>query len=619
MHVIAAKKGTVGIALIVAMFLGRTVSAIASERQTVLRADRPVFEGWPPDAATEAQKLTIGLLSRNVCVMDPSRNVEFAFTPKPPGALLFYVAALKTTDPPDRVLITMRDQIERRVFETMIPIRADRWTRIHVPLEDTSLESCQVTLQPSNLDDGDALVVSEPEWIPTARVTDRPSVILISLDTLRADHLSAYGYDRLTSPLLDRFAASRCVIYRRAFANAPWTMPSHMSMLTGYVPSVHRVNRGFEHLRRWAAGKESPYRVLPTSIATLAERLRAENYLTGAFARLQPEVGFMRGFNLFCREQSLTTDLSAVLDWIRMRRDAPYFLFLHTYEIHAPYLRTDFLPECADGSTVDAASASLAAVKEYHRYPKVLRKYGLYNRAACAALYDGGIAYTDKCLYRLFRFLEQEKLLENTLVIITSDHGEEFADHDPEHLYGEHGRSLYQEILHVPLIVHYPAHRGAGKVVDANVSLVDVLPTVLRELGIDLPETIQGQALQDAVDNPRAGAARAILSECTAAGNEQKAVIQGRYKYVVELLDENELKEATLDDLVAERLFDLVSDPKEQVNLISQQPDVAARLRALLGRMLDSADTIVSETDSTTAPAISEESLRELRALGYAD
>jgi arylsulfatase A-like enzyme len=295
----------------------------------------------------------------------------------------------------------------------------------------------------------------------------RRNLLLISLDTLRADGLGSYGSARPTSPSIDAMLAAEGTLFENAFAPAPHTAPSHATMLTGVDPCVHRV--------------ELPTLERPPTIdaraLTLAEILRGADYLTAAFtedAWVTAPVGFARGFGTFVEERGARLNEGRVevtfargLDWIRSHRDDPWFVFLHTYEVHEPYEPPPGYREAVAWDAVDGIAGERRA------------------------LYDAEIRYTDDVVASVLAGLAREGLADRTVVVLTSDHGEQFGEHD---LF-RHDNSLYDALLRVPLIVRAPGLLPAGRRVPDPVGLLDVVPTALSLLGVAAPPGLQGRDL----------------------------------------------------------------------------------------------------------------------------
>ena len=319
-----------------------------------------------------------------------------------------------------------------------------------------------------------------PVWgDPTVRAPDATSppprnVLLVSIDTLRADHLGCYGYSRPTSPTIDAVLAARGTLFEHVFASSPWTFPSHAGMLTGRYPCVHRF---YPAVR--SANDENALGALPADAPTLAEVLRARGYATGGFTEdgwISAEMGFARGFGTFVENRAfprfseplgqVERTLHDALAWIRRNDDGPWFVFVHTYQVHNPYTPPPgYLAQVAADAGDDRASADAAA-------------------------YDAEIRYTDDVLAHFLAGLDAAGA-GDALVVLTSDHGEQFGEHG----LWMHGNSLYDELLHVPLIVRAPGLVPAGKRIATDVGLLDVVPTILDLAGAGAPPHGDGRSL----------------------------------------------------------------------------------------------------------------------------
>jgi arylsulfatase A-like enzyme len=295
----------------------------------------------------------------------------------------------------------------------------------------------------------------------------RPDVVLIVLDTVRADHLTPYGYARETTPQLAAFARD-AVVYRNAIAPDTWTASSHASLFTGLMPSTHGVRYvGAEH-------SESGVHALAADVPVLAERLREAGWKTAAFVGndgfLDPVFGLARGFERYQRKDMLPAAnlVSTVVPWLKRREGRPVFLFLNVMDAHEPYAapppydrmfpgRGDGLPaKPVPGQTPDAATT-----------------------AHWISQYDGELRYVDDRLAELFAALRETGRYDGALVVVTADHGELFGEHGR---WG-HGGAPVRELVHVPLIVKYPGNARRG--VEARpVSLADVPATILSVLGL---------------------------------------------------------------------------------------------------------------------------------------
>ncbi len=308
---------------------------------------------------------------------------------------------------------------------------------------------------------------------------EKRSVILISIDTMRADHLRCYGYDRKTSPTMDSLALAG-TRWTSCQAQSPWTLPSHASIWTGLSVDAHGT--------RW---DECGMHVLVPYLPSLPKILNDEGFKTAAFtnvAYLSPDYGFDRGFDEFTWHPNgagrARTTIDNALQWIlhNADKDEPFFLLLHFFDVHAPYAPpapperffedVDVLEDSITWSDIKGDSSTAFRQENLN---------GLID------LYDAEIRCIDEQLNRLMAQLRYMEIDDNTLIIIVSDHGEEFMDHGS---WG-HGHTLYQELLEVPLIMTGP-DVPSGIVDSTVVGHFDILPTILDYLDIDIPENIEG-------------------------------------------------------------------------------------------------------------------------------
>ena len=403
------------------------------------------------------------------------------------------------------------------------------------------------------------------------------NVLLLSVDTLRADHLGCYGYDRPTSPTLDALAA-RGVLFEDATSPAPSILPAHASVLTGWYPRRHGARRPRARLSA------------DVGVATLAETLAARGLKTAAFvnaAEISERSGLDRGFEDFVHvfERIGSAEPSAVWDaammWLTKWREQPFFLFVHTSEVASDYkAMTEYETRFA---------RPYAGIADGTRRQLLAFRQGRIALAAADAgrlvdLYDAGIRQMDDGVARLVRFMRRLKAFDATLVVVTSDHGEEFFDHGGV----LHGHTLFQEVMRVPFIVLGPGV-PAGRRVTEPVSLVDVAPTILHALGLASPAGIDGVALQPSWTEPaaREPASRAIFAEASGDGGDGeaggapivragavRAVRAGRLKLVYDRATERTA------------LFDLDADPGERTDIAGARPDSTHALRSRLEQFM---------------------------------
>jgi arylsulfatase A-like enzyme len=463
--------------------------------------------------------------------------------------------------------------------------------------------------------------------------SSHPNVILISIDTLRADRLNLHGYEQNpTSPVIDALARDG-VAHEAHIASSPWTIPSHLSLLTSLHPSSHGV---LESTYSWVltGDQESArYVRLSDDRVTLAEALAEAGYRTGAFTggiTLDPRIGFDQGFELYDTSMYKlgSAQMGPMLEWLGKEPGRPFFLFWHTFEVHAPYLRGRFLSPSRSGLQVDLArltrmiptdpSASFHESTE-RVMAELLKRHDARTLETCSELYDGGIAAADFWIGRLLELLLDRDLYDDTLIVVTSDHGEELGDHDPEAFYDKHGHSNYEEVLRVPLVVKLPGSAHAGTRLQAVTSGVDVMPTVLEVAGVPGPaDQMQGESLVGLWKGAN-GEGRLAFAEAAAYLSEIKSVRSSRHKLILDIAPgtvEERGRAFVPESPERRRLFDLAADPAEKRDLLAGDPAgeaerLASALEARLRAFVASAPGQVEEIE------LDREAVERLRAMGY--
>jgi len=434
-------------------------------------------------------------------------------------------------------------------------------------------------------------------------------VILISLDTLRQDHLSLYGYPRPTTPNLERLAADAAV-FDHAMAQAPFTLPSHMSMLTGLYPSAHQV-RMFQD-------------VLADSFVTLAESLREAGLETAAITDggyVNARFGFDQGFDLYDDGRVLGTQERngfrrfgrRVRRFLIDHRDEPFFLFVHSFDTHGPYFVEPEYREALSGTepVVPAGAASIDDPLQYMRSLAVHEYYQLDRYDTLAEMiddYDAAIRYVDERVGEIIGLLHALDRFDSSLIIVTSDHGEAFLDHG---LYTGHGLTLYEEEVRVPLLVKFPHGRFKGVRSSDVVRLIDLFPTVTASTGVRCPKEVQGTDLARALSG-RDPEPRTAFGENPNLSRTQEGEVadptcyvrRGEFKYLdapsIDMrghlsrlfvgtggydLDRDPLGLKERMRTGAE-LYNLARDPVESRNLIRGRRAVIDAIRAVLFRRL---------------------------------
>lgn len=419
-------------------------------------------------------------------------------------------------------------------------------------------------------------------------VQRRPNIVLYVVDTVRADRLGVYGYEKPTSPRLDAFA-EEAVVFENAYAQSSWTRPAVASLFTGLLPPAHRT-----------VGRRS---VLPENATTLAEILAANGYEGMGLVR-NPNVGaafgFSQGFSRFRSEDRDRdeTMLDRVRLWLDERQDPeqPFFLYLHAIDPHGPY---DPAPEFEVMFDAGGAPANYRTVRYLLQLNQGEVRPDPGTAEALSRLYDAEVAQNDRAFGELLDELQVRGLVGNTAVIYVSDHGEEFEEHGR----WEHGLSLYEEVLRVPLVMRLPGV-PPGRV-EAPAQHVDLLPTLLAYLGIETPAT-DGR---DQLSEPKRGDDPPdVYAHLDVDTHRSSAVIRGHYKLVLP---------QSRSQGSEPMLFDLEADPDERENLAPTRPEIVMRMTELLaGRGLagEVAPAVELEDDQ-----IDEDLRRRLRALGYVD
>jgi len=443
------------------------------------------------------------------------------------------------------------------------------------------------------------------------RIPPKKQIILISVDTLRGDHLSSFGYPRDTSPHLNRLIKDSNY-YINAYPNGCWTMPSHMSLLTGTLPSRHGVNS------YWGAPR-TQYRALDNSITTLAENLKAHGIKTMKFALLPDELGFASGFEINkCYDPFFTHQvLENVLREIENYKDKNFFLFVHTWMVHAPYSSSHFLdsnkipPE--EFYYIDnfrkLSPAKDRLVEDFRAY---LKKINLYNPVDCMALYDSGIYQVDIYIGEIIEKLKKLGIYNELMFIVVSDHGEHFAEHYPNAFYSFHGNEFYEEFVKIPIIIKYPYCYKPGKYAHP-VSLIDIFPTIFDFYEFEVPGLVQGESLLKEASQRK----EYVISEAISdKGKEKKMIRIGDFKYIVTMNDPTKPGRVNWDEITGRNLFNLKEDPKEQQDLY---PHLKYRRKCLdfekiLNRNIK--DSVLSHRQ-VRKTTISNKTRKQLKTLGY--
>jgi arylsulfatase A-like enzyme len=411
------------------------------------------------------------------------------------------------------------------------------------------------------------------------------NLLLVTIDTLRADHLSSYGYPRATSPAIDRLA-EQGVVFTQAIAHNPTTWPSLTSLHTSMHPHRHGV---------WTNGAE-----IAPGIETLAEVLADQGWDTAAsLANMvnAPHRGFEGRF-FWSGEDRDEHATEAAIAWLRDGAREPFFLWLHLFGPHAPYDPEPAFFRAFDTGYRGELDARHETLDRIYREQRELTAAEL---AHIVALYDGDVAEADARVGAVLDALDGLGLGRRTLVVFSSDHGEQLYD---KHRYFLHAQSAYDATLRLPLILRLPGELPAGQRADALVRGIDVAPTILDLLNVTQPVAFEGRSLLPLI---RGEATVEPVPVISTLGRNIHSIRTPRWHYLYNPHLGFSYRSYPIEP---EELYDVVRDPKETRNLVGERPDVAAALRERLESWIES-------HEPAPAPQISDEAREELRALGY--
>lgn len=549
----------------------------------------------------------------------------------PANARLDLAVGTMEDRPPTFTITARSGEEEPRVLLEHTVTTPHRWEQETVDLSEYGGRTIALSLSLTSDTSGTIGLWGTPT-IRAARTAARSAprgVILVHADTLRADHLNMYGHARDTAPFLASLAKDGAM-FTHAFAQAGWTKVSTASFMTSLYPTSHGVRMISDRL--------------PAAATTLAEAYRAAGYATVSYSSVAFTglgTNLHQGFEELHERTSVDTGRYAsktareFVDragaWIEHHREAPFFMYLHVFDPHSP-----FEPR----RPWDALWADLSKKEEHERQLEALRKVianpfmadrGMATRdemlkagvdpAVYLAYekdwYDGSIRGLDAEMARFFQRLRRLGLDRDVAVVFLADHGEEFQEHGRMW----HGQSVYGEMMHVPLLVHWPAGIPAGRVIDEPVQLVDVMPTLLDLSGIEPPEGVQGRSLVPLLRPSSSGSAQTwsrrpvILEKQPMTGDghpeatESAAIIDGGWKLIHNTVRPEDRPEYELFEFPADRL--------DQKNVAAEHPDVVERLSKALDGSRAMAAAARLKPDAETTKTLSAEELQRLRSLGY--
>ncbi|MDJ0847346.1 MAG: sulfatase [Myxococcota bacterium] len=434
-------------------------------------------------------------------------------------------------------------------------------------------------------------------------------VLLLTIDTLRADHLGSYGYARSTSPHIDALAREG-VLFSAAIVQRGATWPSLTSILTSLHPESHGVRQN-----GWP---------LPPTTPILSEHLREQGFRTAAFLTNMTSAPH-RGFDhkeTFEKEASDGTATRAALAWLRANHDRPCFLWLHWLGPHDPYAPS---PEFRRRFATPARRGVNGRRTTLERLHRERRKLAPADLAHIVSLYDAEVAQVDARVGEVLAALDELGLRETTLVVLTSDHGEELYDHQS---YFFHSNSIYDSVLRVPLVLRFPGALPAGLVLDGPTESIDIAPTIWDLLGLPPPASYEGRSLLPRIRAAADGEADGDGEAFSELGEHIRSIRTKRWHYLYNprempapIPKQRALRAGESFTIEREELYDVLADPRETTNVVERHPDVAARLRRRIEeRLARAAAAPPRAPEASAAPTpldIPPETREELRRLGY--
>jgi arylsulfatase A-like enzyme len=560
-----------------------------------------------------------------IFVHSPSSLVYQVRIPNP-ARLHFGMGITEKSDP-----ITFRVEADSSEVYSRTITDVQVWEDAAVDLSSFAGRTIRLAFQTATAKPGAVGLWANP--LLTAGVPwNRPNVLLYMIDTLRADHASLYGYARDTTPFLKRLGAQG-LVFDDCQVQATWTKPSVASLLTSLYSYTHGIRRDDD--------------TIPQGSATLAEQLRAAGYVTASMVanplagRLS---GLQRGFDYLSEWEAVTryvngkedraTDSAAVnrvaFPWLEQHRDEPFFLYAHVTDPHAPYQPpAAFEEKFANPAETPQFDRDFVKLKNM-----VLSRGGGFgvSRALCvkggvqpdrfirraADRYDAKILHNDWRFEQLTEKLKQLGILDNTLIIVVSDHGEEFWEHG----WTGHGQSLYEELARGVLLMWNPKLIPAPRRIAEPVQLIDVMPTVLDLLGLRIPDAVEGQSLSPFIKGrPFQRRGPVMTSRFAHPYSQHNELLPENHIDSVALLDASwkliyreKGKEAGMNQV---ELYDRRADRGDTKNVALRNPREVERMMAGISRWMDTQEQVRRALSHGTKAAVDQQTMDRLRSLGY--
>jgi len=599
-----------------------------------LKNKYPIYDfGTEDDPSNVKKKIKIikkqkkGRYSQNSLMAPPRSELTIPLKILPRGILEFKYGFINESEKSKTITnfkIIIKDSIAEKVIfnKNLSPNTDEEILSKKIDLSSYSGKKVKLSFitedVTSNSNKGDVLS-SIPIWVNP--IVYQPSgendinIILISLDTLRPDHLSCYGYDRNTSPVIDQLAQEGA-LFLNTYSTTSWTLPSHVSMLTSLNCTRHQVYHPLEKMR--------------VDIKTLADFLRVNDYFCAAFTGggyLSADYGFSKGFDYYQQlkifgEKALRYDEAEFLAehasaWLHRNRDKKFFLFLHTYQPHDPYANLSTLGKTylADEYKWDKIHLGplLASIGRFET------SFSKQEKDNIVALYDGEIRHTDTFFVKpIMDHLRKLNIYDKTMIILTSDHGEAFYDHEA----WLHGQSIYEEGIKIPLIIKFPYFDYKGKKIKKIARITDIMPTILDFLKINSSsDRLDGKSLLPLIEGKEKDERTFFCDFASREFNVGPTLIatnRGNFKLILNKKITSPYIKKTVESFkgMMIELYDLEKDPKETKNLAQniKYKDLCAQLLKRIEIEYKKIEKFKTEKEKVTLDSDLKE---RLRALGY--
>lgn len=417
---------------------------------------------------------------------------------------------------------------------------------------------------------------------------EKQNVILILVDTLRADHLSCYGYERKTTPNIDEFAKDS-IVFKNAFSTSPWTTASIGSMLTSQYPR--------------SLGITSEPVVLNDKFVTLAELFKEEDYMTMGIVSctyVSSSLGFNQGFDGYDEAEAIDrehisspTVTKKVISFLEQHKDDQFFLFVHYFDPHIEYFVHDkynYYPEYKG-----PVKSGLLVAKFLQMVPDMTADDIRFVIAA----YDSEISFTDEHIGKVFNKLKELGLYDNALIIFTGDHGEEFLEREDR---GWNHERVFNTVIHVPWIIKLPGNKRK-EIIDENVSMINLMPTIAYLANLNIPNDYLYEGKVVDIDNKESWEHEDIFSE-TKRFNDMQSIIKNGKKLIKDIKSKKDM------------LFDLVDDFAEKIDISQEYKGLSIELNSLLVRW-DAHIKMRNKEFKAEKPNFTQEQINNLKSLGY--